>query len=99
MRGYCRLEYTRIFGTRSGNFNAPERGRFEANMTKWAQLSRIERAYKKAIQADGGGAYSCLNPRDRKNETKREKRGRNRYYQLLRHWCELRRLSDAGSSR
>lgn len=58
---------------------------------KWAQLSELERAYKKVKAADKG--YSAL--RFRHLESVKDKRDRNRYYQLLKHWCELKKKSDA----
>lgn len=64
---------------------------------KWAQLSPLDRAYEKARQAEGyNNRY--LEIRRRELESTRQKRERNRYYQLLGHWCRLKRESDAQNS-
>lgn len=67
----------------------------KTKIIKWAQLSPIERAYQKAKKADR--CYSVLY-RNRKLETKKDKQERNRYYQLLGHWCKLKKESEALSS-
>lgn len=63
--------------------------------TKWAQLSPLERAYKKAKDADDRG-YSCLRPHF--DKSKEYQRGYNRYYQLLGHWCKLKKESENAKS-
>lgn len=63
---------------------------------KWAQLSPVDRAYEK-LPSDRG-RFSCLIPRDRRYETKKDKRERNRYYQLLKHWCELKKKTETMNS-
>lgn len=65
-------------------------------MSKWAQLSPLARAYEKAHQADSG-EFSRLNSRIRDIEDVQYKRRRNRYYQLLGHWCKLKKANDAQS--
>lgn len=62
--------------------------------TRWAQLPEIERAYMRVKAADKGG-YSALTKRFREIESTREKRERNTYYQLLKHWCDLKKKADA----
>ena len=63
---------------------------------KWAQLLPIERVYLKMRRAEGyNNRY--LEKRSRELESLRDKRERNRYYQLLCHWCKLKIATDAKS--
>lgn len=68
-------------------------------MTKWAQLSKEERAYRRVTELDRGGQFSILRSRNREHESISFKRRRNRYYQLLCHWCALKKATDAQNSK
>lgn len=61
---------------------------------KWAQLSKLERAYKK-VQSVNEYMFKYTSKKDL---TKRDARERNRYYQLLRRWAELKKESENASS-
>lgn len=65
-----------------------------AKRVKWAQLSKVERAYQKAMQVDQGGDYFRLTRREVAARGIQFKRERNRYYQLLAHWCSLKKVKD-----
>lgn len=68
-------------------------------MAKWAQMTPIERAYERAKKAEGYcGRFSHVGALPRWQSSVREKRECNRYYQLLGHWCDLKKASDAQSS-
>ena len=56
---------------------------------KWAQMSKVERAWLKLKAATGEWGPS------RKGLSKFEARERNRYYQLLEHWAKLKKESGA----
>jgi len=69
----------------------------KAKELKWAQLLPVERAYQKMRKAEGY-RNRYLEIRDRRFESAQDKRDRNRYYQLLSHWCKLETASDAQNS-
>lgn len=54
---------------------------------KWAQLSKLERAYLKAKKYDRNFMFDATLRSERSTQYKRD---RNRYYQLLGHWCKLK---------
>lgn len=64
---------------------------------KWAQMSDLERAYQRAMGAERAD-FSSVRKRDRSLESKEYKRARNRYYQLLGHWCKLKKSNEAVKS-
>ena len=57
---------------------------------KWAQCTREERAYRKAVDAEYGNKGEHF-----RGISVAQARNRNRYYQLLKHWCELKKATDA----
>lgn len=59
---------------------------------KWAQLTKLERAYERV---DRNNNYFNTS---RKGISKNEARKRNKYYQLLGHWCKLKKEADAQTS-
>ncbi len=59
---------------------------------KWAQMSKLERAWKRQNDADKGFRPSDVRARF---ETRDYQRDRNRYYQLLGHWCRLHNAQKA----
>lgn len=65
---------------------------------KWAQLSPIERAYQKAKRVDNGFGFIGDFPKSILPRSLRYQRERNRYYQLLGHWCKLKKANDAQST-
>ena len=72
---------------------------------KWAQLTPLERAYQKARQAekyhtglDFTGPFGVQTRMLRHERNKIQKREHNRYYQLLGHWCALKKSNDAKNS-
>lgn len=77
----------------------------KTKQTKWAQLTPLERAYQKARNAEkyhcgldfSGpfGVKSRMLPHERDEIQKREY---NKYYQLLAHWCALKKSKDLQSS-
>lgn len=66
-------------------------------MTKWAQLTPQERAYRKVRQAERYHTGIRDVPISRKGD-KMLQREHNRYYQLLGHWCKLKKSNDAQNS-
>lgn len=77
--------------------------------TKWAQMSKLERAWEK-LQGSKTYACELKFPstidiikfacerRPKKRQSKyniREQRERNRYHQLVNHWCKLKKEVEA----
>lgn len=65
---------------------------------KWAQLTKEERAYEK-LKSVRDFSFLRETAEMRKLYTTQDKRDRNRYYQLLGHWCALKKSNDAQTSK
>ena len=63
-------------------------------VVKWAQMSKLERAWTK-LQQHGRGPSIYETRADRKYWSVEKKREVNRYCQLCNHWCKLKKESEA----
>jgi len=66
--------------------------RVKHKTVKWAQLSKLERAYQKAKKYDRNFMFDEPLRSERSAQYKRD---RNRYYQLLGHWCKLKKEQES----
>lgn len=62
---------------------------------KWAQMSKLERAWAKLQGVDRVHSEFPRNSRPLYLESAQFKRARNTYNQMLKHWCDLKKLNDA----
>lgn len=64
----------------------------QVKQTKWAQMSKAQRAFIKISRAKTPNCEFGVKSRWEYN--KQGKRERNRYFQLLNHWAKLKKIED-----
>lgn len=62
---------------------------------KWAQMTPEERAWERVTEAKGVNKFGYGNNYPESFKDRQYYRERNRYYQLLNHWCVLKKERES----